>query len=150
MRIVCPSCSAAYDVSDTLLIGREAVRCARCAQEWQPVLTKPIAAPSVSPRPSAAPPLPKVGVPLRTPTVAPAPPVVRPARVQAASAIDRLMEAPAPPPRASVALRLAWIGSIALVLATIGAGYVWREQVMAAWQPSVRLYSALGLADAPR
>ena len=29
MRIVCPSCSAAYEVPDGLLTGRKAVRCAR-------------------------------------------------------------------------------------------------------------------------
>ena len=139
MRIVCPYCSTAYDVPDGLLNGRKAVRCARCAQEWQPAAS------------AFAPPTQKHG--LAPPEIAAPPrPVIvenRPAErwtmAGGALAIDRLMAPPAPPPT-SLALRLAWLGSIILVLLLLCAGYVWRADVMAAWPPSARLYAALGLA----
>ncbi len=36
MRIVCPACSAAYEVPDALLGTGRPVRCARCGREWTP------------------------------------------------------------------------------------------------------------------
>jgi predicted Zn finger-like uncharacterized protein len=144
MRIVCPFCSAAYDVPEDLLAGREAVRCARCAREWQPPLPEPAAAPA-----------PELAVITRLDPPSPPPrltvegmPPMR-GRGMAGSdwAIDRLMAAPQAPPRGRVALAAAWAASVVIVLAFLGAGYVWRSDIMAAWPPSTRLYAAFGLAD---
>jgi predicted Zn finger-like uncharacterized protein len=148
MRIVCPSCSAAYDVPDGLLAGRKAVRCARCGQDWHPAELPPAEPFAPSPPPAAqvaetvASP-PEIAMPAR-PVLA-GPPVERRPVPVGASAIDRLMTPP-PRPAASLALRLGWIGSVALVMVLLYGAYVWRADVMAAWPPSVRLYAALGLA----
>ena len=36
MRIICPACTASYDVPDAMLGGGRSVRCLRCLREWQP------------------------------------------------------------------------------------------------------------------
>lgn len=36
MRIVCPGCSAAYEVPADLVAGRPLVRCVQCDEEWHP------------------------------------------------------------------------------------------------------------------
>jgi predicted Zn finger-like uncharacterized protein len=135
MRIVCPSCSAAYDVPEGMLIGRKAVRCARCTKEWQPgeapaeaTVAAPVAA-----------------VPALRPAVAERPLPPRRSADLGPTAIDRLMATPQPKPRSGVALGLAWLVSILLVAALLAAAYVERATVMAVWPPSVRLYAALGL-----
>jgi predicted Zn finger-like uncharacterized protein len=143
MRIVCPSCSAAYDVPEALLAGRQAVRCARCAQEWQPELTGPAPAPARAVvTPMDAPPPPALRPMAETPS--------RPRRRMAGGdwAIDRLMAAPQPAPRRRLALALAaaWTASIVIVLVVVAAAYLWRTDIMAAWPPSTRLYAAFGLA----
>ncbi len=53
----------------------------------------------------------------------------------------------APPGR--LALPLAWGGSLALLAAVAAAAVVWREPVMQAWPPSIRVYDALGLTAHP-
>jgi predicted Zn finger-like uncharacterized protein len=141
MRIVCPSCAAAYDVPESLLIGRKAVRCARCNGEWRPagpLLPEPELVPAAVAVPDiVAPPRPVVETPLRLP---------RRDAGWGASAIDRLMATPQPKPRPNVALMAAWIVSLAAVAALLVAAYVARSEVMAVWPPSIRLYAALGLA----
>jgi predicted Zn finger-like uncharacterized protein len=138
MRIVCPSCAAAYDVPEGLLSGRNAVRCARCATEWQPTRPEPAPIPVAARRDPPTPPRPIPDARLRPPP--------RPADPAAPKAIDRLMATPQRRQRAGLALSIAWLGSILLVAALLGAGYVERAQVMAVWPPSIRLYAALGLA----
>jgi predicted Zn finger-like uncharacterized protein len=137
MRIVCPSCSAAYDVPEGLLIGRKAVRCARCSEEWQPAGAEVAFVAAAQPA---------VAAPLRPPIIDERLRPQRPGAGRGATAIDRLMATPQPKSRASLALYLAWLGSIVLVAALIGAAYVERATVMAVWPPSIRLYAALGLA----
>ena len=59
MRIMCPACTASYDVPDALLGGGRSVRCVRCLREWQPGQPTAAPLPSVSTRaawPDAAPP----------------------------------------------------------------------------------------------
>jgi len=153
MRIVCPHCAACYDVPDTLLVGRTAVRCARCAREW-PLDAPPIAPPADQPvltrlEAAAPPPVVRQSPPRLAPgsVIVEAPVVERRAMPSGALAIDRLMATPKPWRRASIALRLAWLGSLVLLVLLIGAAYAWRAEVMAAWPPSVRLYAALGLAE---
>ena len=130
MRIVCPSCSAAYDVPDSLVTAGRTVRCARCGGDWTPVKA---AAPE------------------------PPPPATEPPATQAMptarqSAMDRLAAQPALPPK-SMRLQLAWAGSLVLLALLVSAAYVWRSDVVAAWPPSARAYSAFGLhppTESPR
>ncbi len=128
MQIVCPACAAAYEVPTTLLKPGQAVRCGRCAREWLPLPT--------------APELPIVAQPEPAPAVAPTPElppdVIRPAR-----------RPTAPRPAASrpdVALRLAWVASVAAVLLLGWGAYAERTMIMQIWPPSIRVYAALGLA----
>lgn len=100
MRIVCPACSAAYEVPVRLLGAGRPVRCARCGHEWMPeAATEPDAAPQAAPGAGTqeAPPVPQ-----------PRPSIVersgeRP--VPEADAPVAVMEPPpgAPPPHALVA-----------------------------------------------
>ena len=46
MRITCPTCSAAYDVPDSLMTAGRVVRCARCGGNWTPVAAAPVTEPS--------------------------------------------------------------------------------------------------------
>ena len=141
MRIVCPTCSAAYDVPDSLVTAGRSVRGARCGGDWTPV---EIAAPE----PDA--PLPPTAVPAPEPepepvAEPPAAPVVAPARP---SAMDRLA-AHADLPQPSVRLRLAWGASVVLLVLLAGGAYVWRGDVVAAWPPRARAYAAFGLHPQP-
>lgn len=117
MRLVCPHCTAAYDVPPALVVGRRAIRCARCGEEW--------AERGEAEKPEAPPPVRAVSAPVATPRVDP--PI-------------------APSRRSTTAIRLAWVVSV-LVLVLAGWGAVaWRTEAMHAWPPSQRVYSALGLA----
>jgi hypothetical protein len=62
--------------------------------------------------------------------------------------MDRLV-ANAAWPKAPVRLRLAWAGSVALLLLAAGAAYAWRGDIVTAWPPSTRAYAAFGLHPAP-
>ncbi len=127
MRIACPSCSAAYDVPDSLVTGGRVVRCARCGGEWVPIAApQPETPPAVPPNPAQDDSATDVAA------------AVRP------SAMDRLAARTAPP-RPSVLLRLAWAGSLALLVLAAGAAIAWRGQIVAAWPPSARAYALLGL-----
>jgi predicted Zn finger-like uncharacterized protein len=131
MRIVCPSCSAAYDVPDSLVTPGRVVRCARCAGEWAPV---DAAAAVAEPEPPAPP----------SPTLLAAgepPPAWSAARE---SAMDRLAANPAVAP-SKLLLRTAWAASIVLLLLGIAGAYAWRQEIMAAWPPSERAYALFGM-----
>jgi hypothetical protein len=47
--------------------------------------------------------------------------------------------------RSSTALRLAWAGSIVLLILLGAVAFAWRTQIVAAWPPSARAYAAFGL-----
>jgi predicted Zn finger-like uncharacterized protein len=140
MRIVCPSCRAAYEVPDTLLAGGKAVRCAKCGAEWTPPSVTPASPPQ--PPPPAAP-----------PEEAEAPARIEP-RLSAfrPRSVDSLDDARPPPrddeiefaPRRRGAL-IAWLLSLLVLAALIWAAFAFRGAVMGAWPPSTRLYAALGL-----
>jgi predicted Zn finger-like uncharacterized protein len=136
MRIVCPSCSAAYDVPDSLLTAGRSVRCARCGGDWTPV-----EAVGPEPEPPSPPPMPVATAPMAEVAV-----VARP------SAMERLAaHAALPPP--STRLRLAWVGSLLLLALLIGGAFAWRGRIVAAWPPSARAYAAFGLyspTESPR
>ena len=125
MRLVCPSCSVAYEVPDSLVPAGRAVRCARCAGEWTPVAVEVAeAAPEPQQEPSPG---------VREPD--PPPPFTAMERLAAHPAVsqpDRL-------------LRAAWALSVLLLVAVLAGGYVWRGEIMHAWPPSARMYAALGI-----
>ncbi len=133
MRIVCPICSATYEVPDALLAPGRAVRCTRCSEQW-------VAIPDASAAPAEAGDEPPVAMPpLQRPTAAPPPRL---------TAMDRLASQPAPPQRTGFGLPAAWAASL-VVLLLFGWGLVaWRTDLMRAWPPSTWLYDAIGLAPA--
>jgi predicted Zn finger-like uncharacterized protein len=137
MRIVCPICSATYEVRDDLLVPGRSVRCSRCGEEWSPAPLAPPPAPE-----TASPEIvgePRVEV-ARLDVPPPAPRL---------TAMERLASHPAPLPRPNRGLIAAWVASL-LLLILIGAGAViWRAGVMHVWPPSTRLFDAIGLGPAP-
>jgi predicted Zn finger-like uncharacterized protein len=151
VRIVCPSCAAAYDVPEAALAPGRAVRCARCGTEWAPLAAAP-RTPLASPQPLAPPRPAAWDVPERVTTSAPL------AEPDAGASLPRrskvLLTEPAPeatayrPRRRDAAPLLAWLASLALLLVLLAAAYTWRDRIMTAWPPSERLYAALGLARA--
>jgi predicted Zn finger-like uncharacterized protein len=124
MQIVCPACTAAYEVPLTMLKPGQAVRCARCAHEWVPSLTalpaEPVAVP-VAPRVDTEPMRDEISLPLDWSPVA----------------------------SHGTVLRLAWAGSVLALLLLGWAAYAERTPIMQAWPPSVRVYAALGLVASP-
>ena len=144
MRIICPSCSATYDVPDSLVTPGRIVRCARCRNEWTPVQ-------GISPGPPAAPEPPDSHEPPPAEEPAPRapepPPTEEPAPEVRQSAMDRLSAHPARP-ATGTGLRIAWAASLVAILALAGAAYAWRAQVVAAWPPSARAYALFGMQTA--
>lgn len=141
VRIVCPSCAAAYDVADAALAPGRAVRCARCGVEWAPVAAiEPPQAPIAAPLPAqtdtaqepVAPPVPDQPVPLG--------PAAANRVAKAAAAIQARI-----PALRDTKLLAAWLASLLLLLLFAWAAYAGRAGIMAAWPPSQRLYGALGL-----
>lgn len=129
MRIVCPSCSAAYEVVESLLIPGRIVRCARCGAEW---VALPAEAPVAhDPEPEE---------------LSTEPPQEREPESPRLSAMDRLAQTAPPRSSRGAALRATWVASIVVILGLLWGAYAWRADVMADWPPSVRLYSLLGLA----
>jgi predicted Zn finger-like uncharacterized protein len=146
MRIACPNCHAVYNVPPPLADGRR-VRCARCKHEFlpQPLDTAPTPATDIGPpdglsdgssaEPAAAP----------APVLAwPEPAAPRPPdrlQVDIGPGVARRQTAPR---GSSAPTVVALAVSVLLLCGAAFAAYVWRAQVMAAWQPSQRLFQALG------
>ena len=130
MRIICPSCTAAYDVADSLLKPRRKVRCVRCGEEWEPLADEP---PAIEQAEAAPAPVPAWEEQ----------PELRP------SAMERLAQSPAVLPGRSLALPAAWTASVVALLLLVGGAYVWRSDVMRIWPPSARLYDMVGLVEPP-
>ncbi len=170
MRIVCPACSAAYDVPDALLDTPRPVRCARCGHEWLPeaaigsgpseahpveVYDEPPPGSSVVERLGE---LPESATGLSVSVVdAPSPPTpapVAPAAIRdeepiaepslTASTEQALVVEPSPR-REGTLLRLAWGASVLVLVLLAWGAYSWRTEIMHAWPASERLYAALGL-----
>ena len=119
MRIVCPACTATYNVPEVRLAPGRAVRCARCGTDWMPL---GVEAPPLQPAGETLPSVPE--------------PVVAPPPSPAATARSR---------RADAVALAGWAVSLALLAALGWGGVRWRDNVMHAWPPSERLYAALGL-----
>jgi len=135
MRIVCPSCGAAYEVPEDRLVPGRIVRCARCGSDWAPLAAAPASEPE-PPRleerlapPEPVPPLPEP------------PPLVAPKE-------ERLVATAAAPERrrGGTALLVAWILSFLVLAAAAWAAYDRREDVIRAWPASERAYAVLGIA----
>lgn len=136
MRIVCPICSAAYDVRDDLLSPGRIARCVRCGEEWVPLSGEPDAAAESEPEPDPA-------------SIADATPVFDPRPPPRLSAMDRLASHPAVLPQRDSRLLAAWVVSLVLVLGMVVGLVAWRGAIMQTWPPSVRLYDAIGLGLPP-
>ncbi len=144
MRIVCPTCSAVYEVPDALLSDGKRTRCARCAREWVPQPAAPMAA---APRPASPPP----------PSVFPAPVIPTPSPPVAPAAAPRAAR-PSPAPRAeqhhpvkaepahSLAVSIALGASILLLAGLCAAAVIWRAVLIGIFPPAERLFLWLGLA----
>ncbi len=149
MRIVCPICSAAYEVRDALLAAGRPVRCARCGEEWVPISTVratpvPFPTPPFEPPPAATTEPDDVVLPPREPrrSLLPDEPGDIVPRL---SAMERLASRPARLPSSAMELRAAWAASIVL-LVVFGWGLIaWRGDIMRSWPPSARLYDLVGL-----
>jgi predicted Zn finger-like uncharacterized protein len=134
MRIVCPSCSAAYEVADSLVVPGRIVQCARCRTEWVALTVE--ASDEDEPEPDTE----------ILPSEADEPGLGMPRL----TAMHRLAQTAPARSRGGGALRAAWAGSILLVLVLGWAFFAWRADVMQGWPASIRLYSALGLATPAR
>ena len=166
VRIVCPSCAAAYDVPETALAPGRAVRCGRCGTQWAPMPAKtrpPSDAPVLVPPslvPSSLNPSGPVGWPAAESIAGPVVPLGKPATgAEAAGEPPRnpkVLRAARPaaettvqrPRRSGTAPLIAWLASLVVLVALVFAAYAWRDRIMAAWPPSERLYAALGIAHA--
>lgn len=161
MRIVCPSCQAAYEVPDKLLgSSPRKVRCARCGGSWvpEPVAAPILQPPSEMPPPEAAPGGSHAGE-AETPTGhAPeagpqSPPLAAPAPLAAAVPLSGpAAKTPAPAPGAFadgralvVVAGVLWLASLAALAGAVWAAFAFRHDIMALWAPSRRLYALLGL-----
>jgi predicted Zn finger-like uncharacterized protein len=134
MRIVCPACTAAYEVPTTLLKPEQLVRCARCANEWVP-----------SAEAEEAPPAPQQAAAAEPAPVATRDPPVDAERAPTVRASTPRLPGAPPTARASM-LRLAWAASFVVLAALLWGAYGQRASIMQAWPPSIRVYAALGLA----
>lgn len=117
---------------DALAAGRS-VRCARCAVQWTPVPVPP------PPEPAPLPP-----EPLPPPEPAPSP---EPEPALFATRQPLVSPDPVPAPGRPWPLIAAWAASIVALVGMAAALIVFRGDVMDAWPPSTRLFSALGLVS---
>jgi predicted Zn finger-like uncharacterized protein len=153
MRIVCPSCQAAYEVPDKLLSsGPRKVRCAKCGKDWMAEAETP--EPAAEEEPPPPPPPAPDALPREEEELPPPPPVpVVPAPVAAPPepaaprADEKLVPEPGERPSRALAVvaGLAWLGSLGVLAAAGWAAVAFRADVMAAWGASKRLYALLGL-----
>lgn len=162
MRITCPNCGAHYEVPESKLAGRKAVRCSRCGENWAPLVEDEPEAAALPPRammarleeigvaeaePEAHP---QAGPPLEAEPMPPAPVAMGPEHpVGGFTAMQRLAQA-AEPPAPSIWLRVAWALSVILVVALLWSAFNWRADIMRVWPPSMRAYAALGLTPEGR
>lgn len=137
VRADCPNCEAVYDIPDHLLVAGRKVRCARCGKDWFP------SGPAAVVVPAAPPP---AEMPDPAPEPAPAAAMTMPPEH---NAMDRLAKESIPA-ATPLPLKAAWAGSIALLALLIVGAFVWRADLVRAWPPSERLFSAFGSAAEAR
>jgi predicted Zn finger-like uncharacterized protein len=143
MRVQCPNCAIGYEVPDHLLVGRKALRCARCGTEWMPEIE--------APTPAEAMPVPPAQVhPAPPPRFTEPAPSLHDSHEERAerepiTAMERLAR-PVEPPRRTPWVGIAWVASLLIIGAAAWGAVNWRTDVMHAWPPSARAYAAVGLA----
>jgi predicted Zn finger-like uncharacterized protein len=162
MKIVCPSCDATYEVPESAVASKRAVRCARCGGDWVPgaaqtpeppppaeVPAPPSPPPDPEPVQEAAPEPEPVAEEITTPEpVAARPPPQTAAAAQWQGVVDAIAHEAASKPPAPVRPKppiAAWFVSVTLLAILVAAAIAFRTPVMKAWPPSTRLYAALGL-----
>ena len=158
MRIVCPSCAAAYEIADGLLVKPKTVRCSRCAEEWEQAPIPPAEGEALGTEAdrAAAPPAegaPELGgdpvhAPLPPSPMAtqPAEPLKEPAEPlkEPAEPLKETDRLPRPARQAGAAgLALAWIASLLLLALLAFVAYRFRAEIQLAWPPSTRLFRLL-------
>jgi predicted Zn finger-like uncharacterized protein len=142
MRIRCPSCSATYEVPDTLVERPRMVRCAKCAHDWlaTAIDDDPLPEPAIEEPAETGTPVhePASHEPELEPALGPTP----------LSAIERLTASLDLSPRIRRRDRMltaAWAISFAALAALGVAGYTKRDALMREWPASKRVYGTLGL-----
>jgi predicted Zn finger-like uncharacterized protein len=132
MILSCPACSTRYLVDPALLgpEGRE-VRCAKCGHQWMQSPPEDV---------PPAPELPPLEPEIRS---VPEPETAAAAGAESAAAGANLPALPRRPSRR--ASGVAWV-LLFLVLGIFFGAFVARDQIMAAWPASAKLYERLGLA----
>lgn len=140
MRIVCPSCAAAYEVPEQRISPGRMVRCARCAREWAPV-----AAAAVAPAPVVPPSAPPVARPEPKLERLAAAPGMRTPILSVPQARPVPIAAPPEPGRPDRGVALGWIVSVVILVALAAAAYAKRDEIVRAWPASERAYAALGI-----
>jgi predicted Zn finger-like uncharacterized protein len=145
MRVVCPSCAAAYEVPEAkLAAGVRRLRCAACGAEWAlPPPEEPSSPPPPEPAPAAA-----AAPPAEPPAEPPPAPagVTPPLRAPAELLAGPPGEAESPPrPPASGAVVAAWAASVLLLLGCGVAVFYFQAEILRAWPPAARFYGLLGL-----
>jgi predicted Zn finger-like uncharacterized protein len=126
MRITCPSCQAAYEVPDSVLIPGRKVRCARCRATWAPEAAE-------------------AGQPELRPTELATVPVIEPTPL-----FNELFTKPAEMPdsgsagRVRPAVLAGWAASFLLLGALGWSAVTYRQPIMRVWPPSQPAYAALG------
>lgn len=134
MRILCPACSATYDVAETLIGQGRQIRCARCGNDWFALPPKAVPAMSAPPGPVSP-----VAETLNPASPAPAAIAVPPQGPQATQAPGQ----PGRRPRAALLLAVAWAASFAVLGAGGYAIWAWREGLVAFWPAAARVYALL-------
>ncbi len=122
MILTCPTCSTRYLLDPARLGGDgRLVRCGKCSHTWHQAPPPDM--------PKAVDPLPFV-----TEEIRPIPP---------GSNLPAF-----PPVRRQRSNAAGWVALLVVVIAILAAGLVAREQIVQAWPPAAKLYSAVGLGAA--
>ncbi len=132
MHIVCPSCEAIYDVPDAKLgAAPRQVRCAKCSIVW----TVDPPHPAIDPHDDADLPPPIAITPMIAEHYA------EPAPIAATHRLPTTQKRPS----TAIAPAIAWLVSLAVLVAAGWTMIAWRVPIMQLWAPSQRLYQWLGL-----
>ena len=125
MRIVCPNCSAEYEVPASRITQPRKVRCARCGSDWLASEQPPPAADDPDPLEFRADP--EVEQDAGSATEFPF-----------ATDMDRLSATP-PRARVPVSLIAAWVMTFVVMVGAVSAVIIWREPLVRAWPASSRI-----------